>query len=271
MSSPKGPETLPFDIAVVGLGIVAVHQVTREAEEIMRRCKQVFLVGSGYGEETYVRGICPRVTDLSPLYEVGKSRLPTYRRMAAEVVAAAVDDPPVCFATYGHPWVYCYPTTLIHRAARILDLRFEAFAGISSLDTLLVDLSYDFSADGLQMYDATDLLLRRRPLQNDVGCVLWQTTTFADPNYRRGPLETGDFMELQNYLLEFYPPGHEVLIVHSRTHPALRSMIETYPLDNLAVGLATGPQGTLFIPAIEQRPVADEAFFDQLTQRTSPG
>ena len=66
-------------------------------------------------------------------------------------MTAAMNHPPVCFASYGHPLVFCYPTTLIRRAARLLDLRFEVAVGVSSLDTLLVDLSYDFSADGLQM------------------------------------------------------------------------------------------------------------------------
>ncbi len=129
---------LPFDIAIVGLGIVGVHQITREVEEIIRRCRHTFVVDSGFGVESYLRSICAEVTSLLPLYEKGKSRLPTYRRMAAEVVNAAISKPPVCFASYGHPLVYCYPATLIQRAAKLLDLRVEIFPGISALDTLLV-------------------------------------------------------------------------------------------------------------------------------------
>ena len=64
----------------------------------------------------------------------------TYRKMAAIVVTAAIDHPPVCFASYGHPLIFCYPTTLLRRAARLLNLRFEVVAGVSALDTLLVDL-----------------------------------------------------------------------------------------------------------------------------------
>lgn len=248
----------PFDIAAVGLGIVGVHHLTREAQEIMRRCTEVFFIDTGYGEADYLRDLCPRVTSLLPLYEVGESRLPTYRKMAAAVVTAALDRPPVCFASYGHPLVFCYPTTLIRRAARLLDLRFEVAVGVSSLDTLLVDLSYDFSSDGLQMYDATDLVLKRRPLQNDVPCVLWQTTSFADSSYRRDGVGADSLIGLQRYLLQFYPPEHEVLVVLSRTHPALRSIIESHPLAELAAGLARGTQsGTLFIPPVRRRPVAD--------------
>jgi tetrapyrrole (corrin/porphyrin) methylase-like protein len=266
MNSPNQTTPAPFDIAAVGLGIVGMHQLTREAEEIMRRCTEVFFVDTGYGEDGYLRALCPHVTSLLPLYEVGESRLPTYRKMAAAVVTAAINRPPVCFASYGHPVVFCYPTTLIRRAARLLDLRFHVVAGVSSLDTLLVDVSYDFSTDGLQMYDATDLVLRGRPLQNDVPCVLWQTNTFADSSYRRDSVPADSLIGLQNYLLQFYPPEHEVLMIFSRTHPALKSIIEPYVLADLAAGIAKGVHsGTLFIPPVQRRPVGDYELLKHLT------
>jgi Tetrapyrrole (Corrin/Porphyrin) Methylases len=266
MNPPYQTTPAPFDIAAVGLGIVGVHHLTREAQEIMRRCTEVFFIDTGYGEANYLRDLCPRVTSLLPLYAVGESRLPTYRKMAAAVVTAAIDHPPVCFASYGHPLVYCYPTTLIRRAARLLDLRFEVVAGVSSFDTLLIDLNYDFSADGVQMYDATDLVLKQRPLQNDVPCVLWQTTSFADSSYRRDGVSANALLILQRYLLQFYPPEHEVLAVFSKTHPALRSIIEPHLLAGLATGLAKGAQsGTLFIPPVQRRRVADHDLLKQLS------
>jgi uncharacterized protein YabN with tetrapyrrole methylase and pyrophosphatase domain len=263
---PAQHATPPFDIAAVGLGIVGVHHLTREAHEIIRRCSEVFFIDTGYGEARYLRELCPRVTSLLPLYGVGESRLPTYRKMAATVVSAAIDHPPVCFASYGHPLVFCYPTTLIRRAAHLLDLRFEVVAGISSLDTLLIDVDYDFSADGLQMHDATDLVLKQRPLQNDVPCVLWQTTSFTDASYRRDSVSSDVLAGLQRYLLRFYPPEHRVLMVFSSTHPALRSIVEPYPLGDLAARLSKGTQsGTLFIPPVQRRPVADDELLQRLT------
>ena len=80
---PAQHATPPFDIAAVGLGIVGVHHLTREAHEIIRRCSEVFFIDTGYGEARYLRELCPRVTSLLPLYGVGESRLPTYRKMAA--------------------------------------------------------------------------------------------------------------------------------------------------------------------------------------------
>ncbi len=101
------PGVWPFDIGIVGTGIVGSHQLTREAEEVIRRCKVTFVIDSGYGVAEYLETLSPEVRQLGTLYEPGRNRLPTYRKMAAEVVSAAVANSPVCLATYGHPWVYC--------------------------------------------------------------------------------------------------------------------------------------------------------------------
>ena len=253
----------PFDIGIVGTGIVGTHQLTREAEEVIRRCTRTFVIDSGYGIPEYLETLCPEVTELGPLYEPGRDRLPTYRRMAAEVVSAAVANSPVCLATYGHPWVYCYPTTLITRAAPLLGLHVEVFPGVSSFDTLLVDLGTDIALSGIQMYEATDLLLRRRPIQNDVTCVIWQPTVVGDPTYHAEPYTVEQFTPLQEYLLRFYPADHEVAIVTTKTYPLTRSLIQHLQLGDLAVELERAPKvGTLYIPPLSERPVEDDELLE---------
>jgi uncharacterized protein YabN with tetrapyrrole methylase and pyrophosphatase domain len=248
----------PFDIGIVGTGIVGTHQLTREAEAVIRRCNRTFVIASGYGIADYLATLCPEVVDLGLLYEPGKNRQPTYHKMAAAVVAAAVDNPPVCLATYGHPWVYCYPTTLVTRAAPLLGLRVEVFPGISAFDTLLVDLGMDIAFDGIQMYEATDVLMRRRPIQNDVACVIWQPTVVGDPTCPSGPYAAEQFKPLQDYLLGFYPVDHEAVLVTSKTYPLIRSVVKHLPLGELAAELAGEPDvGTLYIPALTQRAIQD--------------
>jgi len=255
----------PFDVGIVGTGIVGAHQLTREAEEVIRRCRQTFVIDSGYGLPDYLRTLCPHVTELGVYYEPGKDRVPTYRRMAAEVVAAAVAEPPVCLATYGHPWIYCYPTTLIKRAAPLLGLHVEVFPGVSSLDTLLVDLGMDIALDGIQMYEATDLLLRRRPLQTDVACVIWQPTVVGDPGYHVGPYEEEQFLPLQAYLCDLYPADHEAVLVTTKTFPLARSVVRHTRIGDLAAELARAPQvATLYIPPLEPRPVEDLALLETM-------
>jgi uncharacterized protein YabN with tetrapyrrole methylase and pyrophosphatase domain len=256
----------PFDIAIVGLGIVGVHQITREVEETIRRCRQTFVIDDGFGVVPYLKSISAEVTSLIPLYERGKERLSTYRRMAAEVVNAAIAKSPVCFATYGHPLFYCYPSILIQRAAKLLNLRVEGLPGISSLDTLLMDLGFDAATDGLQMYETTDLLLRRRPLQNDVPCILWQVDAIAQPTYETDRRSADQFLSLQNYLLGFYPAEHRLTLVLSKTFPIQESIVETYRLGTLSMDLGRGTQsGNLYIPPVCRRAIADHQLLKKLT------
>jgi uncharacterized protein YabN with tetrapyrrole methylase and pyrophosphatase domain len=262
-AKPPVQTVWPFDIGIVGAGIVGSHQLTREAEEVIRRSNHTFVIASGYGLPEYIKTICPKVTELGYLYEPGMNRLLTYQRMAAEVISAAIAERPVCLTVYGHPWVYCHPTALISRAASSLGLHVEVFAGVSAFDTLLVDLGTDIAENGIQMYEATDLLLRRRPLQTDVTTVVWQPTVVGDPTYPSGSYAREQFLPLQEYLLTFYSADHEVKLVTSKTHPLARSTVKTFELGALAEQLAGAPSvGTLYIPPAIDRPVEDGALLD---------
>ncbi|HEV2834369.1 MAG TPA: SAM-dependent methyltransferase, partial [Pyrinomonadaceae bacterium] len=177
----KNTNRVPYDIAVVGLGMTGTHQITREAEETIRRSRQTFVIDMAVSVLDYLKTLCPDVVDLRRAQKPGVHRRLTYRRMASIVIDAAIEKPPVCFATYGHPKMYCHPTTLIQRAATVLGLKVVVLPGVSSLDTLLIDLNLDPGFDGLQVYDATDLVVRGRPLQNDVSCVIMQAPIVLEP------------------------------------------------------------------------------------------
>ena len=92
------------------------------------------------------------------------------------------------------------------------------------------------------MYEATDLLLRRRPIQNDVTCIIWQPTVVGDPTYRPQPYTVEQFEPLQEYLLGFYPAEHEAAIVTTKTYPLTRSVVQRLQLRDLAVELEQAPQ-----------------------------
>src|SRR5262249_22515976 len=233
----KHDRKLPYDIAVVGLGIVGSHQITREAEETIRRSNETFVIDSAVGVLDYLRTLCPKVTDLKTVYEFGIHRRLIYRQMASVVTAAAMERPPVCFAAYGHPKLYCYPTTLLQRAARVLNLKIEVLPGVSSLDTLMIDVNLDPGFDGLQVYDATDLLVHKRRVKIGVTCFIMQAAIVLATYNRPIAPKTENFQRLENYLLEFYPADHKDIVVISRTHPLLEAGRLTVPIGKLAAAL----------------------------------
>lgn len=276
MSSPSAPRRV-VDIFVVGLGVMSVRQVTREVEDAIRRSNTVLYVDAGFGVEDFLRTLCPRTRSLAGHYKEQGDRTQTYRAMAAEVLDSALADPPVCFATYGHPGMYVYPTRLIARGAARLDLTVRVLPGISALDTIILDLGLDPGVRGLQMYEATDAIARARPLQPDVPCLLWQVGALESAFYSARPGNAQRFARLQRYLLQTYPADHPVTMVLSSGYPLLDPVRETFVVGELAEHLARGGQaGTLYLPPVTDRPVHDPDLLrdtqdpDHLAKITAP-
>lgn len=247
------------DIYIVGLGIKGIEHVTRETEAICCRSREILAVPTLPAGMTYLQGLCPRVTDLHPIsYREDENRLNAYDTMSAMVLAAALDHPPVTFATYGHPLIYVYPTRQIVDAAPYLGLQVKVVSAISSLDSMIIDLDFDPAVNGLQMYEATDVLVRRRPLQTDVPCLLWQVGAVESVLYSSAPNRRERFFRIKEYLLQFYPSHHEVIAVYSSPHPLFDSTVVRFNLADMDRHHKDLHQGlTLYIPPVGKRPVAD--------------
>jgi len=258
MASASGKHREP-DIHIVGLGVKGIEHVTRETESACRRSNEILAVANLPAVLTYLKSLCLRVTDLHPLsYEEDENRLKAYDTMSAMVLAAALDHAPVMFATYGHPLIYVYPTRQIVDAAPYFGLTVRVLAGISSLDTMLIDLDVDPAMHGLQMYEATDLLVKQRPLQPDVPCLLWQVGAIESVLYSTAPSRPDRFRRIRNYLLRFYSPDHELRAVYSSHHPLLDSSIIKFKLADMESHYEDLHQGlTVYIPPVTARPVAD--------------
>jgi len=261
--------SFPYDIAIVGLGMSGVHQMTREVEATIRRSRHLFVTDVANGVIDHLRALCPRITDLTKHHATSSHRVLLYRKMASEVVAAAMEAAPVCFASYGHPKMYCYPSTLIQRAAELLNLRTVLLPGISSLDTLLTDLGIDPGADGLQVYEASDALIRQRPLQADVGCVIYQVPIVLEADNRIPGQHSRDRLRrFQDYLLKFYPAEHVALFVTTKTHPLLETITQRIAIRHLADRLLiNSTMGSLYIPPVEHRAVFEQELAERMTLR----
>ena len=166
---------------IAGLGLQTVTQITREVQDACRRSAEILYVDTGIATPHVSGDAVPSVTPLfDESYARDASRVSAYHHMAAHVVEAALDHPPVTFALHGHPLVAVAAAVSGAGACGALDLRVTILPGVWALDALLADLRLDPVVHGIQMYEATDVLLRRRPLQSDVPAILWQI----------GPLET---------------------------------------------------------------------------------
>lgn len=249
----------PYDLYIVGLGIVSVRQVTREAESAMRRSTEIFYASDAIGIHGYLSDLCPKVTEIyvSTLRE-GEDRLSKYNRIAATVIEAALDHPQVTFAVAGHPMVFVYPTQQIVRAAEDVGLRVKVLPGISSFDCMIVDLQLDPGTQGVQMFETTALLLQQRPLHPDVPCFLWQIGSVETRMFTRARSVPERFTRLQEHLMKFYPADHLVKVVYSSSHPLAAPAILEFPIDRMHEHAGEiHPGATLYIPPSRMAEIKD--------------
>jgi siroheme synthase len=257
--SDKGPGRQPFDLYIVGLGIVSVRQITHEADLAMRKSKEILYVSDAIGIEDYLHELCENVTEVyvATLRE-DEERLSKYNQIAATVIEAALDHPPVSFAIAGHPLVFVYPTKQILAVAEHLGCRVKVIPGISSFDCMLVDLQLDPGTHGVQMYEATALLLQQRPLQPDVPCFLWQVGAVETRLFTRARSLPARFARLQAHLLKYYSPNHRATIIYSSSHPLAKSAVLNFRIDEMHKHAAViHPGATLYIPPVAACEVKD--------------
>ncbi len=247
------------DIYIVGLGVLNVDQITRETERAIRRSNEVLYVDTGVATPAYLESLCPRVTSLfESSYEEAAHRVNAYHHMAARVLDAAMDHPPVTFAMHGHPTVGVYAPFLIRDMARVLDLEVQVLPGISAMDSLCAELMVDPCVAGLQMYEATDLLLRRRPLLPDVPALIWQIGCVETSLHTMRVSRPIRFERLRSHLLRFYPSEHEVIAAYATSHPLMPSTLYRFALRDICEHAhLLHPGFTLFVPSAGERPIED--------------
>jgi hypothetical protein len=254
------------DLWIAGLGIQTVTQITREVEEAIRHSHEVLFLDAGVATKPFLETLCARVT---PLYEQSyseeKSRVSAYEHMAARVIDAALDHPPVTFAIHGHPLVAAHAPFLVLELATALSMTVEVLPGISTTDTLFADLRLDPVVHGIQMYEATDLLLRRRPLQPDVPALIWQIGPVETCLHSMRVSKPERYDRFVNHLRRYYPAGHEVVAIYCSPHPLLPSTILRFPLQELGAYAAEIHAGfTLYIPPVASRPIQDFELMSKL-------
>ncbi|MDH3587897.1 MAG: SAM-dependent methyltransferase [Gammaproteobacteria bacterium] len=201
------------DLYLIGTGILGMRQISAEAYDALSRCRKVFHLTSN---QEGLKMICPDVVDNAGEYWTGERPGIVYKRIADKVVAEVKNGPGVANVIYGHPLFFDDINIELIRQARELDLNYVVLPGISCLDTLSTDLEIDYG-DGLQVYEAQDLVFNEHPLNPRVHAVILQIGLFGTQNLTipNAPCPEGRFSLLQQYLEKYYSPDHLVTIAFS--------------------------------------------------------
>ncbi len=253
------------NIYIVGLGTMNIDHITRQVERAISMSEEVLFLDDGIATRAFLEARCERVTDLSGHFAAGKNRIESHHHLAAEVIEAAMARTPVTLAIAGHPTHLAPATFLVADLAGLLGLRVEILAGISAMDQLFVELAIDPASHGLQCFEATDLLLRRRPVAVDVPLLLWQVGLVGTHNHTSSPRPPETFEGLTRYLLRFYPPNHEVIAAEAASHALLEPVHLAFPLSTMPAHAAQlTARTTLYVSPIGIRPIVDSEVLAEL-------
>lgn len=197
-------------LVLVGSGIKGVGHFTLEGLGHVEAADIVYYAVADPTTELFIQEHAKKSIDLYNLYGNGKPRRDTYTQMAEKLLESLRDGKYVVGVFYGHPGIFVSPA---HRALQIAWLEgFDAqmLPGVSAIDCMSADLSVDPSRPGLQILEATDLLLRERTLFTDGHVVLFQVGSVGDMGFNFTGFKDTKFPMLVKKLEEIYGEDHQL-------------------------------------------------------------
>lgn len=271
MNTPTESPENPVDIYVVGTGMVGYNQLTRETMSALEESERVYFAGTQDAVMAHFEAeYDTEVVDLRDEYTEGGSRLDTYERMAELVMEGAEElDAPVTFALYGHPMVFVSPSKFVLDEAPDRGLAVEVQPGISAMDCIYADVNFDPARNGVQMFEASDLLLREWELNPEVPTMIWQVGAVETAMYVKDWSEPERFTRFREYLQQFYPDDHEVRLLQTATYPLAESQQVTVPLDEFETKHELIDRGMyiLYVPPVEKREFRNEELLEKFESR----
>jgi uncharacterized protein YabN with tetrapyrrole methylase and pyrophosphatase domain len=222
-------------LTVVGTGMTAISQLTREAEHCLFTADKVFYLLTDPHTEGYVKQLNASAECLKRHYEhgSGKPRLWAYQDMVETLLAPVRQGQSVCAAFYGHPGVFVYPSHEAIVQARREGHEAKMLPGISAEDMMVADLGIDPALPGLQTYEATGFVLLKPTIDARIPLVLWQigVVGLLTPEAHPSRSNLGALTEI---LLRSYPSNHQVVLYQASAYENIAPVLHVFALRDLA-------------------------------------
>ncbi len=248
----------PGTLVILGSGIKAISQFTLEAEHFLDWAEAVFFCVADPATERWILDKKPDAIDLYQYYGNDKQRSDTYVQMAEIMLNAVRQALNVVGIFYGHPGVFVSPS---HRAIAIARSEgHQAFMlpSISALDCLFADLGIDPSLPGCQIYEATDLLVRQRPLVTDGHVIIFQPGSVGNPGFNFDGFPNTHLSVLIRYLQAAYGDDHDVVNYSASQYAMCDPVIQRTTLSALLTpegAKAVTGISTFYLPPKSERAV----------------
>jgi uncharacterized protein YabN with tetrapyrrole methylase and pyrophosphatase domain len=239
-------------LIVAGTGISVSH-LTMEARGWICSAEKVLYCVADAATERLILRLNPNAESLYAYYGEGKPRRETYQQMVDRTMECVRQGQQVCVVYYGHPGIFVNPSHRSIEAARREGFSARMLPAVSSLDCLFCDLGVD-PCTGCQILEATDLLLRQRPIDVYTHVIVWQIACVGDLSFSFKGYDGRHLPRLAEYLLASYPRDWEVVVYEAAQFVLCEPVIKRIPLADLKEHQLTGIS-TLYIPPLQRAPL----------------
>jgi tetrapyrrole methylase family protein/MazG family protein len=246
---PKDFELYDADIYILGLGCFELLQVTSETLDILKRSQQILHLTSRHQD---LLEINPNTQDLTPLYLKPGRDWDIYVEIAQYVISATATARPTAFVVQGNPMIFNDISWEIARLGKKAGLRVQALPGVSCIDVIPIQLGFDMGDLGIQIFEATQLVLFQLEINPYLSTLILQISEFGTSRLLEANKKLADsFDTLVSHLAKFFPQDHPAIFVRSTSSKRDPTVILATDLISIDEHLdRIVPGMTLYLPRI---------------------
>lgn len=250
-------------LIIVGSGVKSLSHITEETKVVISSADHCLYLVTEKNLKDWIESVSKASSSLEFIFDTSITRAEVYRNVTEYILEQAEQYSVLCVVFYGHPIFFANSTLTAAQEHRARGGDAIILPSISSIDTLWADLSVDPGGEGCSVYDATDFLISKRVFDIRSHLVLLQVGVIGSNDF-----ELKDRLGLlQDYLEEFYPKNHLVILYESSVLPGTKPYIQSVNVSDLHKVNAS-KVSTLYIPPYEKT-VYDRAMVEKILKASS--
>jgi len=260
-------------LVVAGSGIKAISQLTIETIAHIRRADVVLYHVPDGVMAAEIQRLNANVHDLYRYYDDDKRRTITYIQMAERILQQVRLGKYVVALFYGHPSYLVSPGRRALEIAGTEGYDTLLLPAVSSTDNLYADLRIDPGLEGIQIHEATDLLLRDRKLLTDGHVLLLQVGAVGDIGFSFTGYKNSKRHILIERLIGIYGPRFPVTAYTASFYPGIPPRIVRRTLEEFQsqAGLQALAGATTLHLGPKDKPKYDLEMAERLGINLRPG
>ncbi|OAX36330.1 tetrapyrrole methylase [Rhizopogon vinicolor AM-OR11-026] len=243
-------------LTIAGSGISSVSHITLGTLSYIKGSNKIFYFVCDPVIEAFIHdNSTADCFDLSVFYDNNKGRYDSYIQVCEVVLKDVRAGRDVLGVFYGHPGAFVSPSHRTIAVARQEGYEAKMLPGISAGDYMFADLEFDPALSGCNTCEATEILLRDKPLGPSVQNIIWQvgSVCVVDMEFSKSK-----FHLLVDRLEKDFGPDYKVVHYIGAVLPQSTTIMDTFTIADLRKGDIAKQFNTvltLYIPPRDERPV----------------